>query len=1088
MAKEYVIGLDLGINNVGWSIIDLENKKIEDYGVKIFSISGDAQIRRSARNNRRRLKRKDTRISDLLSLFHSIGFPSTKTTDSKLIEKRVQGIVTRIEKQDIVNILCFLTSHRGYIPFGDEEVNFVDLDGKLPCEYYYQLYLKVGKYRAMDCTVKNSDLEKEILKLFSVQETYYPELKTIEDKVREIFKRKRKFWEGPGSVHSLTPYGRFQTPEQVSEYLKNKEKNSNYEKYLFEDLIGKCEISIHEKCAPKVNFYAEKFNLINDFVNLSVQNVEKLKNQNAVYLDVSKRYKFTRESIDCIFQYCITNEKVNVKNMLKQLFGLGLEDIFGYRVDRQQRPEFSTMNYYRYISKTWKDQGLDVSWLCNENVYNRIIYYLTVAPGMTEVLKMIEFDDEIDYEFHEKEANTLKEIQGKLKKEGALSYHSLSESVLRRAINDMLAYQMNFMQVRKKFDYDKEAREYFSSHYCAKKEKLPHINAKFVDDIIASPQVKKTLRQSIHLINSIIDQKKQLPKVISIESTKEMNGQERKSELMRDQAKNEKMRKNAKEDISTIYGDEFVNETNIEKVMLYKEINGQCPYCNRPIRLDDVMHGRLQVEHILPISESGNDSYENKTLSCPECNHQKSNRTPYQYLNSLGTYELYKKRIQMLKNISEEKLKNFLYEEDISKYSTRFFHRNLRDTAYATKELIHQIHIFNDYLKWNYEQKEVLTLSTPGQLTAKVRRQQNIQKDRTIGKFHHAVDACIVGAIATTPFGEILVDSQNNPKFWKDYGSDALCSKVEYITHFHLTDYKEQLSQIDSDEKIKLSYEIQKNPQQKLANSNIYKVFERDGKYYRIDQVDNIYLADFSNADVVKQFDKLFDENDSSITLLCQDNDINLFQYLKDIYHTRVGKENPFVAYCKERSGFDSENEKFDYMQYGIRVPSKKKNSPVVVRLRYYKGITTPYFLQKKSIHKKERTLLVLDSLALHCTKIYLDLDRQKFIFLPIYSVFVDLKTRRLKQDDPYYQTLCKKYIGDKKVRFITNLYSGNWLEVTKKNGTVVTGEYQTFHKTLNKIELKNGRSFTTNDLSFSLYDIDVLGNKKKRLTCKIEK
>lgn len=1088
MKKEYIIGLDLGINNVGWAIVDKENKMIEKCGVRLFSTSNNASQRRTIRNARRRLKRKNTRVRDVLVAFQKIRFPYRNGIDPMLIEKRYLGIRKKIEKQDIVNIVCYLVSHRGYIPFGDEEVNFINLNGKLPCEYYYDLYLKIGKYRDLDCTVKNSEIEKELICLLDIQGEFYPELNKIKNMILEIFKRKRKFWEGPGSIHSLTSYGRFQTPEQVLEYLSNKEKNPNYEKYLFEDLIGHCEIAIQEKCATKLNFYAEKFNLLNDFINTSIIHTDSLISQDSVYFDnFSKKYKFTKASLDLIFQYCISNDKVIVKHMMKSLFGLKMEDLDGYRRDKKGNPEFSTMNYYRYISKVWREKELDDSWILNEVVYNRIVYYLTVAPGITEILKMIEFDEMIDYDFSNEAKIALKEILEKLKKDGVLKYHSLSEIVLKRAIQDMLRCQMNFMQVRKKFDYDKEAREYFSKNYSQNTEGMPHMNSKFVDEIIASPQVKKTLRQAIRVINAIIDEKKSLPKVISIESTKEMNGKEVRSEIERAQRKRGKLRKQATEEIASLYGDAYATETNKEKVMLYYEINGQCPYCNRPISLNDVMDGRIQVEHILPLRESFNDSYDNKTIACVNCNHEKSKRTPYQYLFPLGSYDSYKKRIQALKSISEEKTRNFLYEEDVNKYTTRFFNRNLRDTAYATKELVHQIQLFNDYLKLNYDDARVLTLSTPGQLTSKVRKNQNLDKDRDAGKYHHAVDAGIVGAIATTAFGGFLIDSQNNPKFFRDHKDKELLEKSDYIYRFHLAEYKDQLGNINSDEKINISSQIQKNPQKQLANANIYKVFERNGNYYRIDQVNNIYLVDFSNIDNVKLFDKLFDEYDSTITLLCQDNDQNLFDYLREIYLTRQEKENPFVMYCKERYGLDFEEKKLDYLQYGIRVPSKKRNGPVVVRLRYYQKMTTPYLVSKSSIHKKEKTLLAFDSMAQYCTKLFVDLDKNRFVFLPIYSISMDLDHKTIKENDLFYQTLYQKYIGNRRVQFISNLYNGNLIEIVKKNGSIIMDEYQGFHKNSGAICLRKGGYFTVSDLEFSIYDVDVLGNRRKRLTYRVK-
>ncbi len=66
MNKKYIIGLDLGVNNVVGSVVDAETNKLESYGVRRFNTSDGASNRRIARNTRRRLKRKDTRKEDIL--------------------------------------------------------------------------------------------------------------------------------------------------------------------------------------------------------------------------------------------------------------------------------------------------------------------------------------------------------------------------------------------------------------------------------------------------------------------------------------------------------------------------------------------------------------------------------------------------------------------------------------------------------------------------------------------------------------------------------------------------------------------------------------------------------------------------------------------------------------------------------------------------------------------------------------------------------------------------------------------------------------------------------------------------------------
>lgn len=107
---------------------------------------------------------------------NKINFPTNRTVDEKLIEKRYLGINQRIEKQDISNIIFFFMTHRGYIPFNDEEVNIVDLNGLLPCEYYYKLYQQNIKYRGMNLTVSNQDNINEIQRLLKTQQNIIKKL------------------------------------------------------------------------------------------------------------------------------------------------------------------------------------------------------------------------------------------------------------------------------------------------------------------------------------------------------------------------------------------------------------------------------------------------------------------------------------------------------------------------------------------------------------------------------------------------------------------------------------------------------------------------------------------------------------------------------------------------------------------------------------------------------------------------------------------------------------------------------------------------------------------------------------------------
>ncbi len=129
--SKYTIGLDIGVGSVGWAILDNEKNELIKYGVRKFTSTEGAKERREHRNVRRRYKRRENRVKDLRKVLVEINFPEENIIDPKLIEKRVLGQREKISKQDITNILHYFMLHRGYIPFGDEEVNFIDLDGTI---------------------------------------------------------------------------------------------------------------------------------------------------------------------------------------------------------------------------------------------------------------------------------------------------------------------------------------------------------------------------------------------------------------------------------------------------------------------------------------------------------------------------------------------------------------------------------------------------------------------------------------------------------------------------------------------------------------------------------------------------------------------------------------------------------------------------------------------------------------------------------------------------------------------------------------------------------------------------------------------
>lgn len=1106
--SKYSIGLDLGINNVGWAIYDFDKKLVIDKGVARFEASDTAENRRNIRNSRRLNKRKHHRVERIALLLNKINFCTKRSYEPELLFKRIKGLNDKLSQQEITNIIYYFAIHRGYIPFNDEktdrEVKKFSND-EFPCYYIKQFYDEYGKYRGNCDLILMKDNLRELKAILKKQGEFYIQLTNgVIEQILEIVSSKREFWEGPGSPkeNQLSPYGRYRNLEDLQEY----EKDSTYHQYLYEMLIGKCELSIDklgniENVAPKYNYFAEEFNFYNDFINMSVVSPTLL-DEEYFYKVNFKTGHFTEETIEEFKSYILENKTIDFEKMMKKILNTDITNIQGYRQNKDKKPEISKFDFYKKLKKRFEENDLKPSWLYSEDrrIYNKVIYVLTVAPSAYAIQQML--SDRIkDIDFTNQEVEILQDIKKKNNKE--LTYHSLSESILKKALLDMKrsGFQYNFMQIMKKQEYDREMKEYFQNNY-SKNETIPYmVEDKYVDTIITNPQVKKTLRKAIKVINKIIETQQDYPYAIEIESAKEMNSKREKTRIEAEQKRYENFNNKARK----ILQEEGYSVTpkHIDLVINWEETNHKCAYCGKPLNVHEVI--KNDIEHILPQSKTMDNSSENTTCSCPKCNTEKNDRTPWEYLTSKNEYEKFKQRVLHEFDVSEKKKDNLLFEGNIEKYSLKFINRNLRDVAYGTTALVNELNKYNEYLYAKVGYK-INIVSTPGQLTHKIRRKLELSNKNRDYLYHHAVDAMILASIVDTPIGEVLIESQNDSKYWINHNNDIYIEKVldmiESIDLKNLSQIKEFNKKCDNqpdndkDALIKRSFEVKRNPIRKFSDANYVKYIKKEeNQYYKISQIDNIYnliIRDKSGRDGKdkKIMDKLFDSSDSSVHLLCEEKDQKLFTKLKNIYEHYTEAINPFVAECIYREGLEENNAKFNYLIHGIR-KTNNLNSPIVVRLRYLETANLPYLKELKSMKKnmlgefietkaKENTLIGLNGLGQVCTRLFYSLNEQKFIFMPIYAICY--KNKKIDETNKYYKELYNYFVGNNDVKKLFDINCGNWLGVYKKDGTYFEARYSTYNKALNMLECKNNGNLkvyiTASCKQIILFKVDILGNK----------
>lgn len=226
----------------------------------------------------------------------------------------------------------------------------------------------------------------------------------------------------------------------------------------------------------------------------------------------------------------------------------------------------------------------------------------------------------------------------------------------------------------------------------------------------------------------------------------------------------EKRRKEAEELLGRLPSDdEFL------RYELAKEQNFKCIYSGDAIDPAGISANdtRYQVDHILPWSRFGDDSYLNKTLCTTKANQNKRGRTPFEWFDADKTepeWMEYVARVESLKEVKGRKKRNYSIK-DAASIEDKFKARNLTDTQWVTRLLA-------DELKRMFPapEGERRVFTRPGAITSKLRRAwglEGLKKEagkRIEDDRHHAVDALVLAAITESLLNRLTKEVQKRER------------------------------------------------------------------------------------------------------------------------------------------------------------------------------------------------------------------------------------------------------------------------------------------------------------------------------------
>ncbi|MFV8475679.1 type II CRISPR RNA-guided endonuclease Cas9 [Mycoplasma sp. VS403A] len=356
------------------------------------------------------------------------------------------------------------------------------------------------------------------------------------------------------------------------------------------------------------------------------------------------------------------------------------------------------------------------------------------------------------------------------------------------------------------------------------------------------------------------------------------------------------------------------------KTLLWLQQDHNDLYSGKEILFEEIFTN-TEIDHILPYSQSFDDSSSNKVLVFKKSNQLKGQRTPYEFISSgmAGiTWEEYVKNCDRWYANSNEgfsnslektkKYKKLLTQEEQSSFDIGFLARNLNDTRYATVVFRDALQEYSKNIS-NGHKSAFPVISINGGVTSFIRKNMLSEKLRKKDRddySHHAIDASIIAMFANET--KTLYNQLQNMSNYKIYKSASTGTwrkediKTGEITEIDSNTWKQlkiqnEISQIaremeknldNIDFRVQFSRKKEIKSNLQLFDSTIYSI-RKDGDNFR--QIQKISL--FGDN---KTLNKLFNGNKKRVLL--EESNPKLFDLIKTIYY----EYNSFNKYMLDLS------------------------------------------------------------------------------------------------------------------------------------------------------------------------------------------
>ncbi|PKP93957.1 MAG: type II CRISPR RNA-guided endonuclease Cas9 [Alphaproteobacteria bacterium HGW-Alphaproteobacteria-14] len=737
-----VFGIDLGIASCGWAVLRHPTPgdpsgEIVAMGSWMFDVpetdkerTPTNQIRRGNRLLRRVIRRRAQRMGEIRRIFAQHGLLAGNEPDALKRagldpwELRARGLDKPLSSAEFAVALGHIAKRRGFKSARKgKEANTAGDDQKM-LKALEATRERLGRYRTVgEMFGRDADFRDRKRN----RDGLFDRTQSRDDLIHEV----AKLFEAQRRLGNDTASAALEAEFTAIAFRQLEMQDS-------EKLVGMCQFEPKEKRAARFAPSFEKFRLLGKLVNLRITAPE-------------GERPLTPDEIRLAAGDLGKSAKLSVKEVRKRI-GLPADQRFTvFKPEEETQDIAARTGEAMHGTKKLRDALGEVLWADLQ----------TRPAQLDQIAHVISFHETADKIGEELAklglpAGAVDSLLDNLKGFSRFKGAGHISAKAARALIPHLEAGLRYDQACEAAGYDHAASRWSKREQVADKAGFNAL-VQSMGDEIANPVARKSLTEGLKQLWAMRN-RWGLPDAVHIEMARDVgNSLEKRNEIKRGIDKNTAERERQRNEVRELLGIEDVNGDTLLRYRLWKEQAGRCPYTDKAIPATAIIatDNSYQVDHILPWSRFGDDSYANKVLCTARANQEKKGQTPFEwFMSSQGedAWNTFLARIEGNTAFRGAKKRNYVLK-NAKEAEERFRTRNLNDTRYAARLLAEAVKLF--YPEGDRQEKggNRRVFTRPGGLTSALRHAWGVESLKKVdGKRvedarHHALDALVVAAI-----------------------------------------------------------------------------------------------------------------------------------------------------------------------------------------------------------------------------------------------------------------------------------------------------------------------------------------------------